>query len=431
MQRLMTTLLVTGGFVLLANAANPIYFWQLANVHADLTRGPLNNDLIESFTELGPNEGDEFFVGAEPVLANQMINESFNYVLDPFLPGFIWNDPNIDPFDLGLDPNELYNTDAFLLSYLIPQSPAMPCGTSPTADDLLFGVGQRSDGFGVQFGTTGSIDDFNNGVIGPGTSDGLLRDDGRASLVLRYGFSSPTDIGAIRVIGGNINDSDTRTFHHYDVWVSTDGLGPAGTYTRIAKGVKSGEFGYGNIDDCQTFGCPPGIAQDDPNTLSWFASLTELRDFDSKTLVAGATDIRIVFYCTGSGSNFFADPWNGYVNEDPGWVTTCGELMHPEDNDGIKWSFVASVIQEIDVLGPNDDTPWGDINRDDYFDMVDFTAYQQCSGGLSANGCYRFDQNENSGLDSTDLDTFEAQMTGPLDPTMVPAQFFNGVDAAL
>lgn len=413
MRSLMTTMLVAG-FTLATQAATPIYIWELANTHPDLTATPSSTDLITGFTEVGPMPGDPPFMGSDPVLSNEVLNESFLYRASDFFPGIIWNDPNADPNDLAFDPNLLLDSSQSIVSILFGNY----CLYTPSPDDLLFGVGNPSNGFFPGF--NGDVSDFTNGVIGPTTTDGLLRDFGRASAVFRYGFASPTDIGVLRVIGGNINDSDTRTFHNYDVWVSTDGLGPAGTFTRIASQVKSGELGFGNINDA---------GPDDPNTLSWFASMTEVRDNDSKILAAGVTDLRIVFYCTGSGSNTFTDPWNA-----PGDAITpdCpnpNTSTDPEDVDGIKRAFVAPVIQEIDVLGPNDDVPWGDIDYNDEVDMIDAAAYQNCSGGLATNGCYRFDQNENSSLDSADLDSFEALMNGPVDPTAIPDQFFTGVEA--
>lgn len=434
MRQLMTALLFAGLLAGVSQAATPVYLWELANVHADLTESPSNSDLIEGFPAREPAEEQPPFAGPEPVLSNEVINESNHYVINDFYQAIVWNDPNSDPNDLALDPNDLRDPNKMVLSLLFSNY----CLYQPSLDGILsFGNGARSDGFGNQPGTTGSIDDLNNGVIGPGNTDGLLRDFARSSLVVRYGFSSPTDIGALRVIGGNLNDADTRTFQHYDVWVSTDGLGPAGTYTKIATGVKSGEFGFENIDDCNPLINPPcasGIAQDDPSTVSWFASMTEVRDNDSKILAAGVTDLRIVFYNTGSGSNVFTDPWHGVANEeDPDYIepgAVCNTEVDQADIDGLKRAFVASVIQEIDVLGPNDDVPWGDIDYNDQQDMIDFAAYQACSGGLTTNGCYRFDQNENDGLDSADLDAFESQMNGPLDPTTIPDQRIDGLEAA-
>ena len=416
MRQFMTTLLVAGFLAMATQAITPIYLWELANVHGDLTAAPSNTDLIEGFPELGPGAGDPPFQGADPVLSNQVINESINYNADDFYPAIVYSDPNHDPNDFfNYDPNDLRDPNLTVLALLMDY-----CAYRPTPDDILFGVGNPSNGFLP--GTNGSIDDLNNGVIGPTTTDGVLRDFGRASLVVRYGFSTPTDIGVIRVIGGNINDSDTRTFHHYDVWVSTDGLGAGGSYELIAQGVKSGEYGYGNIND---------DGPDDPATLSWFASMTEVRDNDSKTLAAGVTDIRLVFYCTGSGSNIFTDPWNGSANEDDtNWLDTCNTETDAADIDGRKRAFIAPVLQEIDVLGPDDDTPWGDIDYNGQSDMLDFAAYQGCSADLNSNGCYRFDQNENSSLDGADIDAFDALMNGPLDPTSIPDQRINGLDGA-
>jgi hypothetical protein len=329
-----------------AQPLTPFYLWYLTDQPTTLPDAPSSTDLVQGFPE----------VTTDGVLQNEVINESFYGEFDGL----------IDPFNN-------------VTSYLIPDNVCLQIGTAP------------SDGFLPGYG--GNPGQFVDGVLN-GATDGLLRDYGAASLVLRFGFTNPTDIGAVRVIGGNLNP-DGRTFHHYDVWASIEGLGTFGTYFLVAEGVRTGEFATGN----------PGL---------WRGSETELHDFDRKTLVAGVTDLRIVFWCVDNTGSFFIDQWQGLANESPEFIASCGGFGEdPEDNDGYRRAFVGSLIREIDVFAPGDITPWGDINYDDRYDMVDAAAFQACPGDLTTNGCFRFDFDENDALDAADVDTFGGLMNGP------------------
>lgn len=336
-----------------AQPITPYSLWELEPTHADLRAQPSSTDLVQGFPE-------SVIPG---ILSDQVINESKNSGTFGFI------DPNN-----GVTSHHMYTSD----------------------DCLQINYSDDSDGFHDCCG--GNPGQLNNGMIN-GPIDGVLRDFARAALVLRFGFSSPTDIGALRVIGGNLNDPDGRTFHHYDVWASTDGLGDFGRYHLIARGVRSGEFGM-------------------VNDFTWHASLTELHDFDSKYLAEDVTDLRLVFYCvsnTGIG-RLFLDPWQGYFAEEPDYVTSCSasEPAEPMDVDGRRKAFEASVLQEIDVFAPGEITPWGDIDYDTDLDIIDAARLQLCyDGSTTSNGCFRYDLTEDGTVAFDDAEMFVGMMTGP------------------
>ncbi|MBK9121389.1 MAG: hypothetical protein IPM18_17560 [Phycisphaerales bacterium] len=333
---------------------NPYFKWELAPTFAQLSHPPSSTDLVQGFattTESG-------------ILSNQILNESAY------------------PFNFGIidATNEVY-------SMLMNQ------GSAPCLYDQFPGIGQASDGFYCCPSFAGGhpgvfVDGLANGPL-----DGILRDFARASLVVRFGFTTPTNIGYLRVLGGNFLNLDGRVFQHYDVWASTDGLGDLGTYTLVAASVRTGEFG-------QLF-----------NTGLWAGSLTELHNFDSKYLVQGCTDLRIVFYCVSNTQGAFRDPWNGAANETDAAYLSCD--MDPEDVDGLRKAIEAPIIREIDVFPPGVGTPWGDIDYNGKRDMIDAAAFQVCaSADLTTGGCYRFDLDEDDFLTGADVTLFGALMTG-------------------
>ncbi len=331
----------------------PIYFWELRGMPAQLSKQPSTTDLVNGFTSAA-------LPGA---LSNQVMNESAYGYADEFGPGII--DPT----------NQLYSMLMYTGSLCLDVQPP--------------GIGQNSDGFLPGLG--GHVGQFTDGIFG-GALYGILRDYARYSLVVRFGFAQPTDIGKIRVFGGNILNRDGRTFHHYDIYASTDGLGAYGTFFPVALGVKTGPIGS-------------------VNSNLWSASMTEVSNFDGKTLVAGCTDLRILFYCVSNTQSLFTDPYQGTAQEDP-VHQVC--QVEPGDVDGRRKAFEASIIREIDVFPPGFETPWGDIDYDGDRDMVDAAAFQRCfAGSTTAGGCFRFDYDENAVINVPDFATFALSMTGP------------------
>lgn len=338
-----------------AQPLTPIHIWELEESFGELSAAPSSTDLVQGFPETS-------LLG---VLNDEVLNESLNSELD-----------------LGIidDVNGIY-------SWLMDSNP-FGC--------LAVIQGHESEGFlpfsGGCPGCPGNVGQFVDGQIN-GYQDGILRDYARVALSVRFGFSTPTDIGAIRVIGGN-SDKNGRTFHHYDVWASTDGMGNFGVFFPVATSVRTGEFGWVNEN-------------------AWEGALTEVHDFDSETLVPGCTDLRLVFYCTDNTQGMFVDPWQGNVSELPEFQTQCPDV-EPEDTDGFRKAFVGPIIREVDVFAPGDITPWGDIDYNDFRDMIDFAAMQAClDGSLTSNGCFRFDIDESGAIAIADLDLFEGLMTGP------------------
>jgi hypothetical protein len=332
----------------LAQPITPIYFWELEESFADLSAQPSSDDLVQGFPET-------FTPG---ILSDEVINESFYNGM----------------FGIIDEENGVY-------SFLMNSGP-------PGCLEIVEGL--PSDGFLPGYG--GHPGQFVDGELN-GQTDGILRDYGRAALAIRFGFSAPTDIGTIRVIGGNY-DRNGRTFHHYDVWASTDGMGDMGSFFPIALGVRTADFTLINFNQ-------------------WEASLTEVHDFDSKYLVQGATDLRVVFYCVDNTQGRFQDQWQGNANEDAGYQANCPDT-EPEDIDGFRKAFVGSIIREVDVFAPDVETPWGDIDYDDDTDLIDAAAFQRCfASSATSGGCFRFDFNEDSVIAFDDFATFAGMMTGP------------------
>jgi len=266
-----------------------------------------------------------------------------------------------------------------------------------------------SDGFHPLTGN-GGMPDLVDGAAGTALKS-VLRDFGRASLVVRYGFSQPTDIGYIRVIAANLQDRNCRVFQHYDVYYRQgdcgDGICPAhgdmssglvgfDEFVPLALSVRTGDFGIYNS----------GI---------WQASLTEVMNRDAKVMIPGCTDLRFVFYCVADTENRFMDPWQGNFAEDESFQLQC-PAVEDQDLDGKRKAFVASIIKEIDVFNPDDhfDFVRGDIDYDGDRDLVDFAAFQDCfEADINTNGCFRFDYTQDNVIDADDLPGFAADMTGP------------------
>ncbi|MFQ5806096.1 MAG: hypothetical protein ACE5I3_06575 [Phycisphaerae bacterium] len=348
----LASLLAVAVPVAAAQPITPIYFWELEYSLADLSAQPSTDDLVQGFPE----------TATPGILSDEVINEGLNNGMF----GIIDEANGVYSFlmvsGLCLEMIEGLPSEGFL-----PNSPGCP-------------------------GCPGNVGQFVDGELN-GYQDGILRDYARAALSVRFGFSMPTDIGTLRVIGGNW-DRNGRTFHHYDVWASIDGLGDMGSFFAVALGVRTGDFTWIN------------------NGL-WEASLTEVHDFDSKYLVQGATDLRIVFYCVDNTQGRFQDQWQGNFNEDPGYQTACPDT-EPEDTDGFRKAFVGSIIRETDVFAPGVETPWGDIDYDDDTDLVDAAAFQRCfASSTTSGGCFRFDFNEDAVIAIDDFTTFASMMTGP------------------
>jgi hypothetical protein len=347
MMKCLIPLLLCGATLATAQPLTPFYRWELAPTPSDLSAAPAADDLVQAFPE----------VYVDGVLSDQVINES----------GF---------GEFG----GLIDSDHNVVSYLTPASQCLQLTATP------------SDGFAPGLGNDTS--DLLNGQLN-GPLDGVLRDAAFASLVIRFGFATPTDIGTLRVIGGYF-EADGRTFHHYDVWASTDGQGHYGDFFLVAAGVKSGQLGL-------------------VNNFQWAGSLTELHDYNSKSLATGVTDLRIVFYCPADDDARFVDQWQGLGNETPQYQAECGGApTDTEDTDGYRRGFRASVLREVDVFAPGPHTPWVDIDYDHDSDLVDVARFQHCfAGSTTQNGCYRYDLDENADIDAADIDPVLAYLTGP------------------
>jgi hypothetical protein len=354
--------------------------------------------------ELAVNFGDL----SEPISATDLVNgftantNGFN-VPSEFPVGQSINESSIAPYTSGVI-DLLNNVNSWLMD---TSGGDLGC---LNIIDLL-----PSDGFFPALPPTcpgGGMVELSDGIAGTACQS-VLRDFGRASLVVRYGFANPTDIGRLRVFAGNFNDRDGRVFQHYDVWARQgdclDGICPAHgsletslvgyeEFFPVVTGAKSGEFGLINDD-------------------IWQGSLTEVLNFDSDILIEDCTDLRIVFYSVSNPGGVFTDPYQGYAQESPEYRDACSNgiasMTEPEDQDGRRKAFTASVIKEIDVFAPFP-TPTADIDYDDDIDLFDMAAMQRCfNSDVTTNGCYRYDTDESGAFDNADFVVINPQITGP------------------
>lgn len=185
----------------------------------------------------------------------------------------------------------------------------------------------------------------------------VLRDFSRASLVARYDFETPTDIGEVRVLSRQLG-RDVRVFQHYDVYASSNGV----DYAPVALGVKNGAFG-------------------DENLGFYVVSYTRVTATTSAVLARRVTNLRFVFYPVGLPGLMFVDPWRGYAHEDAtDYVARCQATYpaDPRDIDGRRQAFVGTFVDEIDVLPP---ALAGDGDADGDVDLADFAGFVSCLNG--------------------------------------------------
>ncbi|MCB9850708.1 MAG: hypothetical protein H6817_08385 [Phycisphaerales bacterium] len=366
-------------------------------------QGAVSGEILV-WDELAENFGDL----SEPISTTDFVNgftansNGFN-IPSEFPVGQALNESSIAPYTSGVI-DLINNVNSWLMD-----SSGGNLGCLNVIDLL------PSDGFYVGLPPScpgGGIEELSDGI--PGTAcQSVLRDYGRASLVVRYGFGSPTDIGQLRVFAGNFNNRDGRIFQHYDVYARQgdclDGICPAHgsietnlvgyeEFFPVVLGAKSGEFGMFNDN-------------------IWQGSLTQVLNFDSDILVEDCTDLRIVFYGAANITGVFQDPWQGYDNESPEYRDACSNgtssMQEEEDLDGSRKAFIASVIKEIDIFEPLP-TPVADIDYDDDIDLFDMAAMQRCfNNDVTTNGCYRYDVDASGAFTNSDFVAIEPQITGP------------------
>ena len=402
-----------------------------ASAHGDVTRGwKLAGgtfreyefatdfyDLSESVTDTDLINGFGVCVNGLPI--DQGINESaiapFTYGwIDPYN-GYAWNTIDPDGLDgVGSWLMKVPGDDCLSIDYQNPSNGFYNPAVYGDMPDLVDGQPQSR--------LTEDTYDYRKTV---------LRDFGRAALVVRYGFSAPTDIGRIRIFAANLDRPEhgnagrmSRIFQYYDVYARTGdcsgGACPAGPgmadgfdeFFLVAERVTTGEPGWVSNNPAQ-------------NPTPWEGTMTDVVNFNSNTLIAGCTDLRLVLYCVGNTDGFFMDPWQGSHNMPPDYQIVCPDVtsngtptiyyeeLVVQTEDGYRKAFEAPIIKEIDVFGPTP-TPWGDIDYDGDRDMIDFGAFQDCFlDDVTTNGCYRFDYEPDADVDVADYIAFEAQMTGP------------------
>ena len=361
-----------------------------------------SSDLLNGFTV---NDDDNCGGGACVVglPINQGINES---AIAPYILG--WVDPYNGPDFNMLDPNALPGIGSYLM-------------TNDACRRILYE--QVSNGFYYPpLAGQGGVADLVDGVAGDQIKS-VLRDYARASLVVRFGFQNPTDIGRLRVFAANLTlpgnaGRDGRVWQYYDVYARSGdcsgGACPAGPgstdgfdeFYLVAEHVTSGE---------------PGQMSNNPGTnpTPFEGTMTDIVNFNGDVLIEGATDLRIVFYCVSNADGFFIDPWQGYVNDDPAASDACSNSVLEESpvvpsEDGYRKAFQASIIKEIDAFGPIA-TPVADIDYDNDIDLKDMAAMQRCfNNDVTTNGCYRYDVDTNGVFDVADYTQITPQITGPL-----------------
>jgi hypothetical protein len=382
---------------------NQSNFWLVAILVAAVACTTVQADVIHWY-QFGPNDEDL----SVSIASDDLINGfGINTNGSPINEGL--NESAISPYGLGF-----IDFENDVTSWLMASGGCL---------SMISGL--PSDGFFPNIQLPPSCQNAGQVVLTDGIVNddapcsGLLRDFGRSSLVIRYGFQTPTDVGRLRIYAANFNNRDGRVFQNYDVYARqgdcADGICPAhvdefgnlvghgpGEFNLVASGVTTANFGIGN------------------NT-QWQATVTEVYDTDSPVLVAGCTDLRIVFYSVDNTGSFFVDPWQGYANEEQAYIDSCSgpEPAEPDDLDGYRKAFVASLIKEIDVLPPGR-SPLANADYDDDVDLVDMAALQRCTGAdVYTNGdmlesvCSRFDLDLNNQVDAADWALIEGFVSGP------------------
>lgn len=348
--------------------AEVTHWYQFGVNTGDLSIAISSDDLINGF---GVN------TNGSPI--NEGINESAN---SPYTLGFIDVINNVN-------------------SWLMNSGTCLPMIEGLPSDGFLPGLPPSCP--------AGGMANLVDGQLGTACMS-VLRDYARASLVVRYGFAEPTDIGRIRVFAANLNNRDGRVFQHYDVYARqgdcADGTCPAhgddaavgfDEFFLVASSVKSGPFGL-------------------TNTNIWQGTATEVYDTDNPILIQDCTDLRIVFYTVDNTAGRFQDPWQGYDNEEPEYREACsnGFPQEEQDTDGFRKSFVASIIKEIDVLPPGP-SPLANADYDADIDLFDLAVYQRCFGSNYSvtSICSRYDVDADNDVDLDDYAVIGPKLTGP------------------
>jgi hypothetical protein len=346
---------------------------------------------------------EEFFGGLSVDISTTDLVEGFTANTDGFPVGQSVNESAVAPYGSGV-VDLVNNVNSWLMDTSGGDLGCLRVIDLLPSDGFLPGLPPSCPEGGMQ--------DLVDGVAGTACQS-VLRDFGRASLVVRFGFENPTDIGRLHVFGANFNDRDGRVFQNYDVWARQGDCGDGtcaahGTletslvgyeeFFLVQRGVKSGEFGM-------------------ENSGLWQGSLTRVLNFDSDILLEDCTDLRIVFYAVTNPDAVFLDPYQGYEVESPAYRDACSNgvntMQEPEDEDGRRKAFVASIIKEIDVLVPQP-TPTADIDYDGDIDLFDMAAMQRCfDADVSTNGCYRYDTDESGLVDDADWQVIAPLLTGP------------------
>ncbi|MFQ5804846.1 MAG: PKD domain-containing protein [Phycisphaerae bacterium] len=206
-------------------------------------------------------------------------------------------------------------------------------------NDLLHGMMGVVEAGGfypdVPGGETGGLIDLTDGIAG-GPLEAVLADYSRPSLQVRYEFSSPQNIGNIRVFAAN---GDGRVFQNYDVEYSVVG---ESSFQTLTENVTTGPFGQ-------------------VNNGGFGATLTTISGAQPGAIASDVDALRFIFYdvSTVSPPNVFWDEW---------------DTDEPDDTDGNPRAYVASIIKEIDVFAA-ESRNIADLDDDGDADMDDFSIF--------------------------------------------------------
>ena len=224
--------------------------------------------------------------------------------------------------------------------------------------------------------------------------DSVLADFRLPSAVFQFDLPAPADLGEIRVFVQNTNSpGNGRVFQNYDVYISRD-ANPDAKERRFVKlidrvissNIVCGPDGMNpNGNDTQAHNFPDGAIG---------ATLTRVFDDGSPRLASGVTSIRFVFWPVSNTGGAFWDQWLGVVD--------CGVGIDPldvdpEDTDGFKRAFEASIVREIDVLPPQAAVETCDNDVDDDGDKAADCADPDCTRepvcGATVEFCWNVDEN--------------------------------------
>ncbi|MBN1853507.1 MAG: hypothetical protein JW829_12315 [Pirellulales bacterium] len=254
-----------------------------------------------------------------------------------------------DPY--GFD-SQILSDD--VLANLIPTELPGDNGWHPVNLDPADRLPAFTDGAGALSILTGLLNDFPNDVENVPPAD-----EEDPTKLIQYELESPTNIERIHILTGNANVNtpdggvNGRVFSTTAIQYSTDG------------GLNFDLLGYFESDPLGTVNSNDGL----PGRLVANATLVEIFDDTTTTMVQGVTHLQFLFYSVSNTQGQYRDPYDG-VNP----FTGVDDMLEP--------AFESPLVWEIDVIGQMGMNP-ADFNDDGFVDDADLAKWKSGFGMLA------------------------------------------------